>query len=112
MTDYRTPIEALAKEIHQTAVDHGFWDNPRNTGEMLMLVVSELAEALEEDRAGTAPYYIVAGKPEGFAIEMVDALIRILDTLGALELDQSIDELIRIKMTYNNTRPHMHGKAY
>lgn len=44
-------IDAVAVKIHQTARDHGFWDGERNLGEMLMLVTSELAECLEENRA-------------------------------------------------------------
>lgn len=50
-------IDETAIRIHRTAVDHGFWDKPRNLGEMLMLVASELAECLEEDRAGMAHVY-------------------------------------------------------
>lgn len=45
-------IDDLAIKINQTARDKGFWDKDRNLGEMLMLAVSELAEALEEDREG------------------------------------------------------------
>ena len=50
-------VDALAARIHQTAVDHGFWDKPRNLGEMLMLVCSELAECLEEDREHKGTVY-------------------------------------------------------
>lgn len=50
-------IDELAVKINQTARDHGFWDKERNFGEMLMLVTSELAEALEEDRNGKPSVY-------------------------------------------------------
>src|SRR5688500_769565 len=50
-------VDMVAREIHRTAVDHGFWDKDRNLGEMLMLVASELAECLEEDRAGEPLVY-------------------------------------------------------
>jgi hypothetical protein len=43
-------INHLTKCIHQNAVDKGFYDNPRNTGEMLCLIHSEVSEALEADR--------------------------------------------------------------
>lgn len=73
----------LAAEIHGTAKEKGFWDSERNYGEMLMLIVSELAEALEAHRDGQDPVYyeIEGGKPEGAAIELADAVIRCLDTL-------------------------------
>lgn len=52
-------VDELAAQIHRTARDHGFWDKPRNLGEMLMLAVSECAEALEEDRDGNATIYFM-----------------------------------------------------
>lgn len=42
----------LAKEIHANAVDKGFWDKPRNTKEVFMLVISEVGEAVEAHRKG------------------------------------------------------------
>lgn len=50
-------VDDMAVQIHKTARDHGFWDKDRNFGEMLMLVASELAEALEEDRNGMPRIY-------------------------------------------------------
>jgi hypothetical protein len=49
-------------------------------------------------------------KPEGVAVELVDALIRILDTLYNRGVD--IDSIFWQKMNYNSKRPHKHGKAY
>lgn len=45
-----TNLNDLAKQIHENAVSKGFWDEPRNTGEIFMLMVSELGEALDADR--------------------------------------------------------------
>lgn len=45
-------LNDLAKEIHQNAKDKGFWDSPRNTGELFMLIISEASEALEAHRKG------------------------------------------------------------
>ena len=42
----------LEKEIHQNAVEHGWWDEPRTFGEIVALCHSELSEALEELRVG------------------------------------------------------------
>lgn len=49
-------------------------------------------------------------KPIGYLSEMADAIIRIVETCYAqgLNLDAAVSE----KMAYNETRPHMHGKAF
>lgn len=46
-------------------------------------------------------------KPEGVAIELADAIIRILDYCGKAGID--IEEAIAIKHEYNKTRPYRHG---
>lgn len=45
-------LNTLAQRIHENAKAKGFWDAPRNTGEVFMLIVSELGEALEAHRSG------------------------------------------------------------
>jgi NTP pyrophosphatase (non-canonical NTP hydrolase) len=50
-------LNNLAVGINQIARDHGFWEENRNMGEMLMLAVSELSEALEEHRDGKPNVY-------------------------------------------------------
>lgn len=124
-----------AKEIHANAVAHGWWESERELPEILMLIVSELSEALEEYRAGRPMVWhacaadgepctsecatydanekgcIVEGtleKPEGIAVEVIDALIRILDWCGKEELD--VEALVKEKHEYNKTRPYKHGK--
>lgn len=105
-----TTLNSLAAKIRQNAFEKGFWENDRNFGEMLALIHSEVSEALEEHREGKPPFYVSpTGKPEGWAIELVDALIRILDTIGPAH---NIDELVAMKMDYNASRPYKHGKAY
>ena len=47
-----TNLNDLAQQIHANAKAKGFWDEPRNTGEVFMLIVSELGEALEAHRIG------------------------------------------------------------
>lgn len=124
-------LNELAKEIHQNAVDHGWWEEDRHFGSLIALMHSELSEALEEYRNGHEPtetYYSCAnracqtndngkcadwmipcdlGKPEGIPAELADCIIRILDYCGKEGID--IDEAIRIKHEYNKTRPYRHG---
>lgn len=45
-------LNELGQQFHEDAKAKGFWDKERNPAEVLMLIVSEAAEALEEIRAG------------------------------------------------------------
>ena len=45
-------INELIQVAHADAKAKGWWDEPRNTGELLMLIVSECGEALEAHRSG------------------------------------------------------------
>lgn len=103
-------IDLLAKEVHRTAIEHGWWDNPRKFPETCALCHSELSEALEAYRNDEPLFYIDAergNKPEGVAVEMADCLIRILDWFGAMQTDPS--DIIMAKHTYNISRPYRHG---
>lgn len=101
-------INEMAKEIHDNAKEHGWWDEERSIPEIIALCHSELSEALEEYRNGQPMCYEgEGGKPEGIAIEMVDCMIRIMDFLVKENMD--IELLLDIKHRYNKTRPYRHG---
>jgi NTP pyrophosphatase (non-canonical NTP hydrolase) len=113
-------LNELRDQIHQNAVEHGWWDAERSFGDIIALCHGELSEALEEHRNGHKPnevYYnniikpyigtVKDDKPEGIPIELADCIIRILDYCGKEGID--IESAIRIKHEYNKTRPYKHG---
>lgn len=100
----------MQAEIGQTNTEKGFRDIPTTVGDRLALIHSEVSEALEEIRAGYAPddiYFSDGGKPEGYPVELADAMIRILDEFDRFGLDA--ESVIRLKMDYNHGRPFLHG---
>lgn len=72
----------------------------RNVPEMLMLVVSEIAEAMEGHRKGLADDKLP--HRQMLEVELADAVIRILDLAGGLDLD--LGGAFVEKMEYNATR--------
>lgn len=131
-----TMLNALAREIHAVAVDKGFWPEhenmavaedtdihytplpERNFPEQLMLIVTEVSEAMEayrdahpDSEAGPIAHWYrgAAGKPEGVPSELADIIIRTLDICGAYGID--IQAAIAEKMIYNRRRPRLHGRA-
>lgn len=77
-------------EVHQLAVEKGWWDSSVITYDKhLWLVMCELAEATEEVRnsAGCDLLHWKASKPTGLGIEIADAIIRLLDVMGHAEID-------------------------
>ena len=119
-------LNKLRDEIHEYAISKGFWDKERETGTLLMLCVSELAEAMEADRKDRyADLELIEKDKEDFIDfkwsfensikdtfedELADTIIRILDLCGAKGID--IEKHIELKMKYNATREKMHGKKY
>lgn len=78
----------LAKEIHENAVQHGWWQNLPDYRTMECLLHSEISEAFEEYRAGRPDVWCADdGKPEGIAVELVDCAIRLLDYVGRCRVD-------------------------
>lgn len=68
------------KEAHAMAREKGWYERERELPELIALMHSELSEALESWREGEEPeFYHVSGKPEGWGMELADAVIRIVD---------------------------------
>jgi len=126
-------LTEFAKEVHENAVNHGWWEQEHSLGEIIALCHSELSEALEEYRNNKPLMYYhcdshntrlmcpdkydgcqygenkgcMQRKPEGIAVELADCIIRILDSCGKENID--IESVIKIKHEYNKTRPYKHG---
>ena len=96
----------LQREIHQNAVDHGWYDEPRSFGDIIALCHSELSEALEGFRNGNPPDKHC---PEisNVEIELADVVIRIMDYCGASGID--LAAAILAKHEFNKTRSYKHG---
>lgn len=109
MTNFVKEFNALAQDLHQNARDKGFWDNPRNDSEMIMLAVTELAEAVEGLRHGNPPSDHI---PEFTAVEeeFADAIIRLAEQ--AAGRGWRVGEAIEAKRAFNRTRPIRHGKHF
>ena len=128
-------INELAKEVHDNAVAHGWWDKPPTLPEALCLIHAELSEALEEYREGSPLIYGTCAlaaedckysgvcdrvgrpgegegidgpcKPEGIAVELADVILRTLDLMAALGVD--VDAVVMAKHKYNLGREYRHG---
>ncbi len=123
-------LTELSKKIHAGNVERGFYDHPATFPDRCMLIVSEIAEAVEAHRNGrtTEPADVdqalrMAALEMALFVgffkdkvkdtvedEIADAIIRLLDLSGYLKID--INSHIIAKLSYNATRGTRHGKAY
>jgi NTP pyrophosphatase (non-canonical NTP hydrolase) len=99
-------------EVHKNAVQHGWYDGKgaKNFGELLMLVVTEVAEVMEEYRNGRLmkeTYVNKNGKMCGIPSELADIVIRVMDICGYYNID--LEQAIAEKHEYNKSRPYKHG---
>ena len=125
-------LNDLCKDIHCWAQEKGFWDYDANIDKHLIfaqknaLMHSEISESLEADRKNKyanlekfnndiANNVIVNDSfktniKDTLEDELADAIIRILDWCGYMNID--IETHIKEKMKFNNIRERKHGKEY
>lgn len=114
-------IDDWVDDVHKLARSKGWWDGAENRAltpdeilAKLMLVVTEVSEAAEVVRVKIPGIPLadvettIKGKPEGFSIEIADAVIRLFDLCGRMGID--LEQAIRNKHQFNTTRPCRHGK--
>lgn len=127
-------VNEFAQEVHKNAVEHGWYDKPITFSEIAVMIHAEISEAVEEWRAGKPLVYgtcalspedcefsgvcdnvghpteaNTAGncKPEGIAVELCDAIMRILDFLAFVGVD--VESILVAKHEYNKARAYRHG---
>ena len=111
-------IGKLQKDIHDSNAVAGWWTDLTSgtnlveearkgtrlgkaiVAEKLCLIHSEVSEAMEASRKNLMDDKLTHRK--GVEVELADAVIRILDLAGALELD--LAGAIQEKLMYNQTR--------
>jgi NTP pyrophosphatase (non-canonical NTP hydrolase) len=135
-------VRQLVEQSYRNSADHGFWDrepSPERIPNKLMLIVSEISEALESyrDPASDDVIQVPSGVVEGLlkgvgvehdiATEKLLALyekwlakpkgfdVEIADAFIRLAdlcgaLDIDIEDAIQRKHAFNKTRPKMHGR--
>ena len=95
--------------VHDNAVSHGWWDEPREDGTLIALIMSEAAEALEALRNGNGPDEHCP-QFSGAEVELADVVIRIMDMAEAR--GWNVAGAIVAKHEFNKTRPYKHGKKF
>ena len=118
-------LNESSKIILKNNIEKGFNNPNYNIGELLMLITSELGEALESHRKGKFSDWSSFEEElaqlgefdsfkkhikDSFEDEIADAIIRLLDLVARLDID--IEKHINAKVEYNKSRPYLHGKNY
>lgn len=97
---YLNAINNVKDLCYGLSKEAGWHDKPRETGTCLMLIVSEIAEAMEGDRKSMMDDHLPHRKM--IEVELADAVIRIMDLAGREGLD--LGGAVVEKLIYNQQR--------
>jgi NTP pyrophosphatase (non-canonical NTP hydrolase) len=125
-------LNEIQKAVHGLAKEKGWHDVETTLTEKIMLVVTELSEAVESIRRNESPIWQKGKvnspltldqspiklmpsspdwdsniKPEGVLVELADSVIRVMDICESQGWD--LERAIKIKHSYNKTRSYRHG---
>lgn len=97
--------------VGEVARNNGWGQNRRSILERLALIYEELGEATGALRIGMGEVTEISvdttGKPEGFAIELADVVMRIFTLCHEEEID--LENAMRTKLDFNRSRSWRHG---
>ena len=102
-------FQLMSKYVHANARAHGWWEEQREDGTLIALIMSEAAEALEALRKGNKPDEHCP-QFSGAEVELADVVIRIMDMAEAR--GWNVAGAIVAKHEFNKTRPYKHGKEF
>lgn len=124
-------LKELIKKVFEINKENGWHEEKHETPTYLMLIVSELAEAMEADRKNVYSSYFLNENEDintidndlkfkrgfeslvkdTFEDEIADVIIRCLDLCAMMDID--IEKHILLKLKYNQLRGFRHGnKSY
>lgn len=107
-------LDRLASQLHETAVEKGFWEPLSRMdkedyfvfyAKQIAMIQSEATEVLEALRKSKGHDQVVE--------ELADIIVRVLDLYEGLrengEILFSLDKTLRSKAKINKQRPRLHG---
>ena len=104
-------FDQMSIELHGVEKQKGFWPDEVDdifVAKQLMMIVSETVEAMEAIRKDKGE--------EAIAKEFADIIIRTLDLYAGLVdagyTKYSLDQALREKLEFNETRPYKHGVRF
>jgi NTP pyrophosphatase (non-canonical NTP hydrolase) len=97
---FEISINNLVSKVYQQNLNAGWHSKPREIGTCLMLIVSEISEAMEGDRKSLMDDHLPHRKM--LEVELADAVIRIMDLAGREGLD--LGGAMMEKLDYNSKR--------
>lgn len=107
--DFVNAFKTMQTSVHQTALDKGWWDRPREQGTILMNIVVELAECFDALAHGNQDDKHLP-EIKAATVELADTIIRIMDFAAFHDWD--VASAIVAKAEFNRGREYRHGKEF